>query len=71
LVSAQRSLSSLLFARTSEVALQLRRHDPVVTAQELRRQKEHDILVAVEKTYQLELELASLFGRSVLRMKAR
>jgi hypothetical protein len=71
LVSAQRSLSSLLFARTSDVALQLRRHDPVVTAHELRRQKEHDILVAVEKTYQLELELASLFRRSVLRMKAR
>ena len=71
MVSAQRSLSSLLFARTSEVALQLRRHDAVVTAQELRRQKEHDILVAVEKTYQLELERASLFRRSVLRMKAR
>jgi len=71
LVSAQRSLSSLLFARTSEVALQLRRHDPVVTAQELRRQKEHEILVTVEKTYQLELERASLFRRSVLRMKAR
>ena len=68
-VSARRSFSFPPFVRTSEPALQSRRHDPIVAvgrerlSQGMRHQKKHEIREAVEKRDRPDLETPGLFRR--------